>query len=146
MHRAARSRGPSGCASNSPSLIGRADGMRDRPLVKRGTLGQVATESSRSRKGRRGRGSLMRMLTLARFLSLCAVALCAPRTYATVADDLCPPAADPCVVNTTVTLTSGSVIDLAGRELQFGAAARVTLGAGQVKILAGSVRLLAGAR
>jgi cysteine-rich repeat protein len=65
---------------------------------------------------------------------------------ATVPNDLCPAGADPCVVNTTITLTPGSVIDLAGRALQLGTAARVTIGAGQVQILAGSVSLLAGAR
>jgi len=65
---------------------------------------------------------------------------------ATVPDDLCPAGQDPCIVNTTITLTPGSVIDLAGRALQLGAAARVTVGAGQVQILAGSVTLLTGAR
>jgi hypothetical protein len=44
---------------------------------------------------------------------------------ATLPDDLCAPAADPCVVNTALTLTPGSVIDLGERALQFGPAARV---------------------
>ena len=65
---------------------------------------------------------------------------------ATVATDLCPSAADPCEVNTAITVDPGSVIDLTGRALQLDAAARVTLGAGAVQILAGSVRLLPGAR
>lgn len=66
--------------------------------------------------------------------------------FATVADDLCPPAADPCIVNTAVTLTPGSTIDLGGRALHFGAAARVAVGVGAVVIQAGPVRLLPDAR
>src|SRR5262245_40053025 len=65
---------------------------------------------------------------------------------ATVATDLCPPAADPCVVNTTLTIAPGSVIDLGTRALQFGSAARVTVGVGAASISAGPVRLLGGAR
>jgi cysteine-rich repeat protein len=67
-------------------------------------------------------------------------------TSATVADELCSAASDPCVVNATVTLTGGSVIDVGSRALHFGSAARVTLGAGLTKFVAGSVRLLPGAR
>src|SRR5262249_44502132 len=65
---------------------------------------------------------------------------------ATVADDLCKPTDDPCIVSGTVTLDPGSVIELGGRGLEAAAAARVTVGAGQVTIHAGSVELLAGAR
>ena len=65
---------------------------------------------------------------------------------ATIPDDLCAPAADPCVVNTALTLTPGSVIDLGGRALQFGPAARVVVGAGDVVVKAGPVVLQAGAR
>ena len=86
----------------------------------------------------------MRTLTTLVFLPMLLAS--AHPARATVADDLCPAAQDPCVVNTTITLTPGSVIDLAGRALQLGAAARVTVGAGQVQILAGPVTLLAGAR
>ena len=57
-----------------------------------------------------------------------------------------PPAPDPCVVNTPLTLTPGSVIDLGGRALQFGPAARVVVGAGDVVIMAGPVQLQPGAR
>jgi cysteine-rich repeat protein len=85
----------------------------------------------------------MRTLTALVFLSSL---LASTSSRATVADDLCPAGADPCIVNTTITLSPGSVIDLAGRALQLGAAARVTVGAGQVQILAGPVTLLAGAR
>src|SRR5262245_24126222 len=88
----------------------------------------------------------MRTLTFARSLSLFGLLMAAPHAAATVADDLCPPAADPCAVNTTLTLDPGSTIDLGGRALHFGAAARVTVGAGQVQIFAGPVRFLPGAR
>src|SRR5262249_24393183 len=57
-----------------------------------------------------------------------------------------PPGRTHAFVNTTITLAPGSVIDLAGRALQFGAAARVTIGAGSVQILAGPVSLVARAR
>src|SRR5262245_52797875 len=65
---------------------------------------------------------------------------------ATVATDFCPLAADPCVVNTTLTIAPGSVIDLGTRALQFGSAARVTVGVGSASISAGAVRVLAGPR
>ncbi len=87
----------------------------------------------------------MRTLILAR-TSLLLGLLAGSPVAATVADDLCPPAADPCVVNSAVTIDPGSMIDLAGRALHFGSAARVTLGVGEVVILAGPVRLLPGAR
>jgi hypothetical protein len=74
------------------------------------------------------------------------LAVVASPAFATVADDLCAPAVDPCVVNTTLTIDPGSVIDLGGRALNSGAAARVTIGAGTVSISAGAVRLLPGAR
>ncbi len=49
-------------------------------------------------------------------------------------------------MNSALTLTPGSVIDLGGRGLQFGPAARVIVGAGDVVILAGPVQVQAGAR
>ena len=86
------------------------------------------------------------MRTLITLVFLPMLLASAQQARATVADDLCPAAQDPCVVNKTITLTPSSVIDLAGRALQLGAAARITIGAGDVQILAGPVRLLAGAR
>jgi hypothetical protein len=74
------------------------------------------------------------------------LAVVASPAFATVADDLCASAVDPCVVNTSLTIDPGSVIDLGGRALNSGAAARVTIGAGTVSISAGAVRLLPGAR
>jgi hypothetical protein len=64
---------------------------------------------------------------------------------ATVADDLCAPSADPCVVSSTLTIGPGSAIDLGGRALHFGGAARVAIGVGAVTIAAGPVRFLPGA-
>jgi len=40
-----------------------------------------------------------------------------PPAHATVPDDLCLAGQDPCLVNTTIMLTPGSVIDLAGGAL-----------------------------
>src|SRR5262245_20188436 len=88
----------------------------------------------------------MRTLTVVGSLLLFTLLAAAPSALATIADDLCAPAADPCVVNTTLTLDPGSTIDLGSRALTFGAAARITVGAGSVDIFAGSVRLLPGAR
>src|SRR5262249_9617352 len=65
-----------------------------------------------------GRG--MRTLTLARGLATVVFIALAHPASATVPDDLCPAAQDPCIVNTALTLTPGSVIDLGGRALQFG--------------------------
>jgi cysteine-rich repeat protein len=88
----------------------------------------------------------MRTLPLLLLLLLFAIITGATPALATVADDLCSPAADPCVVDTTLTLTPGSDIDLGARTLQIGSAARVTIGAGTVSISAGAMRMLAGAR
>jgi hypothetical protein len=62
-----------------------------------------------------------------------------------VADDLCAPSADPCVVNSTLTIGPGSAIDRGGRALHFGGV-RVAIGVGTVTITAGPVRFLPGAR
>src|SRR4029077_16336948 len=114
--------------------------------------GQTLSEAAnvRSRRGiaspdppRHGTTSAMRTLITLVFLF---VLFSSIPVRATVPDDLCPAGQDPCIVNTTITVTPGSVIDLAGRALQLGAAARVTVGAGQVQILAGPVPPLAGAR
>jgi cysteine-rich repeat protein len=64
---------------------------------------------------------------------------------ATVAADLCGPAADPCVVNSSVTIDPGSTIDLGTRKLQFGASARVAV-SGTVSFTSGAVELLPGAQ
>ncbi len=80
------------------------------------------------------------------WLSVAACLLgCVPLARATVADELCTSLADPCVVNTVVTLTPGSAIDLGTRALHLGAQGRLVL-SGAVTIDAGPVRLLPGAR
>src|SRR5262249_60149797 len=73
----------------------------------------------------------MRTLVFAQKLLAVALIGAAGPVAATVPQDLCPAAQDPCIVNTALTLTPGSVIDLGGRALPFGPAARVTGGAGQ---------------
>src|SRR5262245_28146099 len=88
----------------------------------------------------------MRTLTVVGSVLLFTLLAAAPRALATIAAELVAPAAQPLVVNTTLTLHPGSTIDLGGRALTFGAAARITVGAGTVDILAGPVRLLPGAR
>jgi cysteine-rich repeat protein len=88
----------------------------------------------------------MRTLSVLQLFAFLAIASMVTPASATVADDLCSPAADPCVVDTTLTLSPGSDIDLGGRALHFGGSARVTVGAGTVTISAGPVRLLPDAR
>jgi hypothetical protein len=87
----------------------------------------------------------MRPLPLTR-LALCLVVIAGGSpAVATVADDLCAPSADPCVVNSTLPIGPGSAIDLGGRALHFGGGARVAIGVGTVTIAAGPVRFLPGA-
>jgi cysteine-rich repeat protein len=88
----------------------------------------------------------MRTLKLARCVFVLAAVASHGRAFATTADDLCRPTDDPCTVNTSVTLNASSTIDLGTRALQFGAAARVVVGAGPVTIHCGDVELIAGAR
>ncbi|MCW5891697.1 MAG: DUF4215 domain-containing protein [bacterium] len=78
------------------------------------------------------------------FLLACLVP--GPMAHATVAGDLCAPAADPCVIEGTRTFTAGSVVDVGARTLEVAASARVTLPAGTAVLRAGSVRLRPGAR
>jgi cysteine-rich repeat protein len=88
----------------------------------------------------------MRSLRLARCIFVLTAVGSQRFALATVADDLCLPTDDPCTLNTSVTLDPGSTIDLGGRALQLGAAARVVVGAGPVTIHCGNVELIAGAR
>lgn len=53
------------------------------------------------------------------FLSFCSLALFPTVGLGLVANDLCAPTADPCVVNRAFTATSDSVIDVGSRDLQF---------------------------
>lgn len=84
----------------------------------------------------------MRPLLLA---ALPFVVFAATVARATVADDICAPAADPCVVNAAVTVAPGSIIDVGARGFQLGAQGRLTV-SGVVTVQAGGIRLLPGAR
>src|SRR5262249_5724416 len=71
---------------------------------------------------------------------------------ATVADDLCSPGSDPCVVSTTVTVDDGSTIDVGARELRIVSGGILDAPAGMMTLQArvltiqanGTVRALGG--
>ena len=60
---------------------------------------------------------------------------------ATPATDLCPPAADPCVVSTARAVTAGSTLDFGARALDVQGTGSLTVSGGHLAILAGSVRV-----
>ncbi len=66
------------------------------------------------------------------------------RLLATVASDLCAAAADPCVVSTPVPVTTGSLIDLGGRELRVVAGGALDVGGGTLTISAGRLTVANG--
>jgi cysteine-rich repeat protein len=72
----------------------------------------------------------------------------AARSWATTANDLCSPSANPCIVaqGRTVNVTDGSVINLGTRALLLasGSGTRLDAGLGSMTILAGSVTLNPG--
>jgi len=85
-------------------------------------------------------GRLMRFLGV-----LVAAALLAPgRVAATTANDLCAPAANPCVVSSSVTITPGSVIDLGTRELRVSSNGNMNVADGTMTIIAGTLTVLSG--
>lgn len=63
-----------------------------------------------------------------RLLALAALALAAlpPRAHGTVADDLCPPTTDPCVLSAAATVDSDSTLDFGTRTLRLAPGAVVT--------------------
>jgi cysteine-rich repeat protein len=63
---------------------------------------------------------------------------------ATTVDDLCAPAADPCVVDTAIAVQDMSVLDLGGRDLRIAASGRLEAGSGMMVIVAGAVTVEAG--
>ena len=67
-------------------------------------------------------------------LFLAALGLAAP-ALATVADDLCPPATDPCEVSSAVSIDPGSTLDFTGRTLRLLPGAKVEW-SGDVTIIA----------
>jgi hypothetical protein len=84
---------------------------------------------------------------LAWALLLAAVVAAAPAS-ATTANDVCSPAADPCVLpkGTTLNVTSGSILDFGNRALVLptGSGTKLDIGNGVVQIRAGSVTLNPG--
>jgi len=75
---------------------------------------------------------------------LVCVFLAPARLPATLANDLCAPGADPCVVSTAVPVTTGSLIDLAGRELRVVPGGALDVGGGSMTIRAGRVSVASG--
>jgi cysteine-rich repeat protein len=63
---------------------------------------------------------------------------------ATTAADLCSSAANPCVVSRTITVSSGSVIDLGTRALELRSGGALDVQGGTMTIRAGSMRLTPG--
>src|SRR5438445_702747 len=63
--------------------------------------------------------------------------LCAP-AFATTADDVCPPAADPCTVSAAQTADPGSILDFGTRQLDV--TTTVTIQAGGTASATGTVR------
>jgi len=75
---------------------------------------------------------------------LALAAVCARVSLATVASDLCPATADPCVVSSAKTVTPGSTLDLGSRALDVRAGGSLNVSSGLMTILAGSVRVESG--
>jgi hypothetical protein len=68
----------------------------------------------------------MRTLLRAAFIAPVATLLLAPAARATVADDLCNPLDDPCIVSTQVTVDPGSTLDFGGRTFRIAVGASLT--------------------
>ncbi len=79
------------------------------------------------------------------FCSLLALAALPARlVFATVASDLCPATADPCVVSTAKAIAPGSTLDLGSRALDVRAGGSLSVSSGLMTILGGSVRVESG--
>jgi Dictyostelium (slime mold) repeat len=85
----------------------------------------------------------MRTLTL---LCFGATLFGAATAGATVANDICAPSANPCIVARDITLTANSVLDFGTRALQITSAGSLDAVDSSMVIFAGSVVLQAGAR
>jgi hypothetical protein len=73
--------------------------------------------------------------------------LIAARAHATVADDICAPAADPCIVSTGVAVTDGSILNFGARALVITPTGGLLVpDDGSVSIIAGSVEIQANGR
>jgi cysteine-rich repeat protein len=82
--------------------------------------------------------------TALRLLALATSCLLARSAFATTANDICPAAADPCLVTTSRTVTPGSTLDFGARALQVRPTGRLVVSGGTLTILARSVRLEPG--
>lgn len=63
---------------------------------------------------------------------------------ATVATDICPASADPCVVSSTRGITPGSILDFGTRALDLRNKGKLVTASGVMTILAGSLRIESG--
>ena len=81
-----------------------------------------------------------------RLLCFGATLLGAATAGATVANDICAPSADPCIIARNITLTANSLLDFDTRALRITGAGSLDAGTSDMAILAGSVVLEAGAR
>src|SRR5207244_13262614 len=79
------------------------------------------------------------------FCSLLALAALPARlVFATVASDICPATADPCVVSSAKAVDPGSTLDFGSRALDVRATGSLVVSSGTMTILAGSVRVESG--
>lgn len=86
----------------------------------------------------------MRM-SLAAVLVFAVLAFAAGRPAgATSADDICAPAANPCVVSTLINVTDASVLDFGQRALRIASGGRLSVGSGGMVIQAGAVTVEQG--
>jgi hypothetical protein len=66
--------------------------------------------------------------------------------HATTANDLCLPSADPCVVSTTVNVTSGSIIDVGARTLEIANNGALSVGSGTMTLHSGPLNVDLGGK
>lgn len=76
--------------------------------------------------------------------ALTALSFSATNAWATVANDLCAPSANPCVVSTTVDVTPGSEINMGARELRILSGGKLRVSGGGMKLLAAQLNVQNG--
>jgi len=91
-----------------------------------------------SEAARRGLGPIFGWIVIA------LVGLPSQRAFATTATDICPAAADPCVVSAAHTVDPGSTLDFGARALDVQNKGKLVVGSGLMTILAGSLRVESG--
>ncbi len=78
-------------------------------------------------------------------IGVLALAVTVPaQLFATTADDLCAPSANPCVVSTPVTVTDQSVIDVGNRELRVASGGALDVGSGSMTLRAATLNIQTG--